>query len=260
MNNSQFFETHCHLDSLKTRSIDETVNECHKVGVNKILTIAVNPENLQVVSELTKKYDSVYGTQGVHPHDARLFLDHYLDEIKNEVKLNSKILAIGEIGLDYHYDFSPKKTQLDVFEKQILLAIDLDLPVVIHSREADDDMMNFLNKYGPKMNRKGILHSFSSSIELAKTALKQNFFLAFNGIATFKMAETVRDTLKITPSENLLFETDSPYLAPTPHRGKENNPIFIPHIANKIAEIRGERDKESFFYQVYQNSLKILRP
>ena len=257
----QFIETHCHLDSLKEKSIDETVAAAAAVGVDKIITIAVNPQNLESVCQIAMQFENVYTTQGVHPHDAKNFSVEVLSQIQKNALKHKKVVAIGEIGLDYHYNFSTPEEQKEVFDQQLQLAVQLNLPVVIHSREADDDMIFFLEKYGPLLTRKGVLHSFSSTLKLAEVAIKQGFSLGFNGIITFKTADLVREALKITPLHQLVLETDSPYLAPTPHRGKENNPSFIPLIAQKAYAIRGgenKKNEEDFYQTIYHNSTALF--
>lgn len=165
--------------------------------------------------------------------------------------------AVGEIGLDYHYNNSPIDVQKKVFEKQLQLACDLDLPVVIHTREADEDTRDILKNFIPHLKRKGVLHSFTSGRALAEYALSEGFYLGFNGIITFKKAENVQEVVQITPLEQILLETDSPFLTPVPHRGKENAPYYLPFIAQKVAELKGETI-EKILPIVYQNSLNCF--
>ena len=165
-----------------------------------------------------------------------------------------KMVAVGEIGLDYHYNNSPPEVQRSVFERQLQLACDLDLPVVIHTREADEDTRAILRNFSSKLKRKGVVHSFTSSIELAEFVLTEGFYIGFNGIITFKKAENVQEVVKITPPERILFETDSPFLTPVPHRGKENAPFYLPFVAAKIAELKC-LDLEELKKLVLNNSL-----
>jgi TatD DNase family protein len=231
-------ETHCHLDYLKEHTFEHTISECKRVGISHIITISVSPDNLETVRELTLKDSMIYGTQGIHPHQASTFNEDVYQEIDKHLN-DEKILAVGEIGLDYYYNKSPKEAQQDAFSRQLELAIKHNLPVVIHSRDADDDMIKILKEYAPQMNKKGVIHSFTSGEELAKVALNLGFFLGFNGIITFKNAQNVRDILAITPLEKIIIETDSPFLTPIPYRGVENNPFYLPFIAQKIADEKG---------------------
>ena len=230
-------ETHCHLDYLKDLSTEEIVNKSKEYHVEKIITIAVSPDNLDAVIALTQEHDCVFGTQGIHPHDAKFFNQEVLQKVANNLK-EPKIVAVGEIGLDYHYDNSPRQLQMDAFKRQLIIAINHQKPVVIHTREAEDDTVQILNELAPKLARKGVIHSFTSTPELAKTVLALGFHIGFNGIITFKNAQNVRDIVELTPLDRILIETDSPFLAPIPHRGKENAPFNLPFVAAKIAEIK----------------------
>jgi TatD DNase family protein len=236
-------ETHCHLDSLKAYSLDEILKQCEQNGVKKIITISVEPDNLDRALEIAQLNPQVYCTQGVHPHDASKITDADLEKIKSRLA-NPKVVAVGEIGLDYHYLNSPQDIQLKRFEEQLQLAHDFNLPVVIHTREADEDTINILKNFNGKIPRKGVLHSFTSGQKLAEYALSEGYVLGFNGIITFPKAENVRDILKMTPVHKLLFETDSPFLSPVPHRGKENGPYFLPHVVKKIAELKNISEEE----------------
>lgn len=230
-------ETHCHLDYLKEVHLPDLMIKCSEVGVSQILTISVSPKNLDDVVSLTEIYPNVYGTQGIHPHEAKHFSDEVLNKIKASAKTHSKILAIGEIGLDYHYNNSPKEDQLLAFEKQLELADSLNLPVVIHSRDAEEDTIKILEKFRNRV--KGVIHSFTSHWSLGEFALDMGLYLGFNGIITFKNAQELRESLQKTPIERILLETDAPFLTPIPFRGKENNSSYLPYILEKIAQIKG---------------------
>lgn len=249
-------ETHCHLDYLDTKELEETLKESRRVGIEKIITISVEPNNFDKVLKLANQNEMVFCTQGIHPHDAKEARQKDLELIKERQSL-SKVVAVGEIGLDYHYNNSPKAIQLKVFEEQLNIAAETNQPVVIHSRDADDDMARLLKEFAPKLNKKGVVHSFTSGPQLAQTALDLGFYLGFNGIITFKNAEEVRDIVRMTPIKQILFETDSPYLTPVPHRGKENNPSYLPFIIEKIAEIKNV-DINELKEQVYQNSKTLF--
>lgn len=253
---NKIIETHCHLDYLKKEPLEDILQKSQEAGVEKILTIAVEPGNFDQAHGLAQKYDQVYFTQGIHPHDAKLATEEAFAKIK-ERAADPKMLAVGEIGLDYHYNNSPREKQIEVFKRQLEIAADLDKPVVIHSREADEDMAAILKKATPKLKRRGVIHSFTSSLNLAETALDLGFYLGFNGIITFKSASEVREAVAMASIDRILTETDSPFLTPVPHRGKENAPYRLPHIIEKIAEIK-EMKAEQVYTQTYQNALDLF--
>lgn len=257
MSETKIIETHCHLDYLKDLPIEEILTKSHDAGIEKIITISVEPDNFDKVRELALTYPQVYFTQGIHPHDAKLSTTQALDVISSRCG-EDKMLAVGEIGLDYHYDNSPRDIQKDVFKAQLEIAIKHELPVVIHSRDADDDMISILNEYAPRMKRKGVIHSFTSTADLANCALKNDFYLGFNGIITFKKAKEVRDIVELCPIEKILTETDSPFLTPTPHRGKENAPYYLPFVVSKIAQIKNLPEQEVLI-QTYKNAMDLFR-
>lgn len=249
-------ETHCHLDYLKAEPLEEILKKISQAGIAKVITIGVDPDNLDQAMALSSTYSEVYFTQGIHPHDAKSFTQTEFEKISNRAT-HPKMVAVGEIGLDYHYNNSPQDVQKEVFEKQLQIACDHDLPVVIHTREADEDTKSILRNFSTLLKRKGVLHSFTSSLDLAEFALSEGFYLGFNGIITFKKAENVQEVVKITPIEKILFETDSPFLTPVPHRGKENAPYYLPFVASKIAELKN-MDLEILKNQVIHNSFNCF--
>lgn len=230
-------ETHFHLDYLKSQSVEETLRLASEVGVEKFITIGVDPNNLDNAFNLAEGHDNLFCSQGIHPHDSKDATELEWTKIRERAK-NPKMVAVGEIGLDYYYNHSPHDVQKVVFRKQLELAVELDKPVIIHSRDADEDMVTFLEEFGPKLKRKGVVHSFSSGLELAKKALEAGFYLGFNGMITFPKADNVREAVKLCPLDRLLVETDSPFLTPVPNRGKENAPHQLPHILSKMAELK----------------------
>ena len=253
---NKIIETHCHLDYLKDKPLDEIFQAAKDNGIDKIITIAVEPDNLDPVFELSQQYEHVYCSQGIHPHDAKLSTEHALKTIE-ERQSEAKVVAVGEIGLDYHYDNSPREKQKEVFKAHLEIAIRTNKPVIIHSRDADDDMIAILKEYAPKMKRKGVIHSFTSGPELAQTAIDLGFYLGFNGIITFKKAQNVREIVKLCPLDRILLETDSPFLTPVPHRGKENSPAYLPFILSKIAEIK-EIEESEVASSCYKNSKNLF--
>jgi len=249
-------ETHCHLDYLKEYSLDELLERSSEVGIEKIITIAVSPDNLEKVMKLATENPMIWGTQGVHPHDADKFTHDTHAQIMENAQ-HERILAIGEIGLDYFYEHSDRKTQSQVFESQLQIASDMDLPVVIHSREADDDMIAILKNFESSLKKRGVIHSFTSGPQLAQYALDQGFCLGFNGICTFNTAENVRDIIRMTPVQQIILETDAPYLTPVPYRGKENASFYLPFVAQKVADVK-ELAIEELLAHAYQNSDKLF--
>lgn len=252
----KIIETHCHLDYLENEPLEDILQKSKDQGVEKIITISVEPDNFEAVFKLAQTYPEVYFTQGIHPHDAKKSTKAALKTIRERCS-HEKMLAVGEIGLDYYYNHSPREIQLKIFEEQLNIAIEENKPVVIHSREADADMMSMLGKYGPKLPKSGVIHSFTSTQELAEVALENNFYIGFNGIITFKSAQNVRDILNIVPIEKILIETDAPFLTPTPHRGKENAPFYLPHILAKVSEIKELSEQEASEI-IYKNSQELF--
>ncbi len=251
-----FIETHCHLDYLKAEPLEEIRKKIREAGILKVITIGVDPVNIDLVMDLSNAHDEIYFTQGIHPHDAKDATELEFEKIISRANM-PKMVAVGEIGLDYHYNNSPAEIQRATFERQLQIACDQNLPVVIHTRDAEDDTKAILKNFSSSLKNKGVVHSFTSSLELAEFVLSEGFYIGFNGIITFKKAENVQEVVKIAPAERILFETDSPFLTPVPHRGKENAPFYLPFIAEKIAALK-KIDLEDLKKQVFQNSLKCF--
>jgi TatD DNase family protein len=230
-------ETHCHLDYLKEASLQELLFKAREAGIGKIITIGVDPDNLDKARDISLNNTEVYYTQGIHPHDSKDATDKEFEKISTRAQ-EPKMVAVGEIGLDYHYNNSPVEAQLKVFEQQLQIAVDQNLPVVVHTRDADEDTMSVLKNFSTSLKKKGVIHSFTSGQKLAEWVLSEGFYLGFNGIVTFKKAENVQDVVRFTPLDRILLETDSPFLTPVPHRGKENAPHYLPYIAAKVAELK----------------------
>ncbi|MFL3654267.1 MAG: TatD family hydrolase [Halioglobus sp.] len=249
-------ETHCHLDYLEQTELVITLEKSRQVGIERIITIAVSADNLDSVMKLTRSSPDIWGTQGIHPHEAESYTPE-IDAIIRKNAAHAKILAVGEIGLDYYYDHADRAVQRRVFEQQLQTAIELDLPVVIHTREADDDTRDILKNCGASLARKGVIHSFTSSLALAEFCLAEGFMLGFNGITTFNSADNVRRVVAATPMAQLLLETDAPYLTPVPYRGRPNAPYYLPFIAETLAAIK-EVDIEDLLQQAYCNSLEVF--
>ena len=249
-------ETHCHLDYLSEEELPAILQQASAVGVERIITIAVSPGNLDRVFTLTREHENIWGTQGIHPHEAESFNEESAQLISSRLG-DPRIVAVGEIGLDYYYDHADRGRQRAVFERQLQIAVDADIPVVVHTREADEDCRAILENFSASLRRKGVIHSFTSGLALAEFCLAEGFMLGFNGITTFKRADNVRSVVAATPLPQLLLETDAPYLTPVPYRGKPNAPCYLPFIAEKIAQVK-QCDVEQLLSQVYANSLALF--
>ena len=232
---TSFIDTHCHLDKLDSTP-EEAVKQANQEGVETMVTISVDEESLNFVSNAVMQFQNVYGTLGLHPHDASEFSPSIEQRILKLAKVHDKVIAVGETGLDYHYMNSSVENQQFAFRKQLQMAVELNLPVVLHSREAEADTINILKEITvPSL---GVAHSFTSSLKMARSLLDMGWFLGINGIVTFKNAEDLREVVRWIHLDRLQLETDSPFLAPVPYRGKPNKPANIPVIASFIAELR----------------------
>ena len=233
---TSFIDTHCHLDKLDSTP-EEAIIEAKQAGVQRMVTVSVDEPSLDFVLSMVQQFPEVYGSVGFHPHDAAELTEDLEQKIRKLALEEKKLIAIGETGLDYHYMYSSVEVQQQVFSKHLQLAVELNLPVIMHSREAETDTLNILQEIPvPPL---GVAHSFTSSFEMAKTLIEMGWYIGINGIVTFKNAEDLREVVSWLPLDRLLLETDSPFLAPTPFRGKPNKPAHIPVIATFIAELRG---------------------
>jgi TatD DNase family protein len=251
-------ETHCHLDYLEPAALEEELRVAREHGIGRIVTIAVSPDNLDTVRQLASASSDVYCTQGVHPHEAETFDECVAARIRAGSK-DRHVVAIGEIGLDYYYDHADRAVQRDAFARQLEIAAELDLPVVIHTRDADGDTQAILAEHLPQLRRRGVIHSFSSGLHLAEFCLDAGFMLGFNGMVTFRNADNVRDAVLITPLDRLVLETDAPYLTPVPYRGSTNGPRYLPFVAERVAEIKGI-DIEELLAHCLANSERLFFP
>ena len=230
-------ETHCHLDYLDNETLESTLEAAFEVGIERIVTISVSADNLDQVRDIAGNHAAVWCTQGIHPHEAESWSDELSQRVKTGAS-DENVVAIGEIGLDYYYDHADRGAQLTAFEEQLALANELSLPVVIHTRDADEDTRAILANHSSTLNGRGVIHSFTSSLSLAEFCLEEGFLLGFNGITTFRNADNVRAVVDATPVERILLETDAPYLTPVPYRGRSNAPCYLPFIAEKLAEVK----------------------
>ena len=233
---STLIDTHCHLDMLSGISIENALANAKDAGVTKILNPTAYPGDFDKVFELANRFENVYGMLGVHPSEISEWDDELLDKIR-EYSKSEKIVAVGEIGLDYHWDKDNSDEQKEVFIKQLKLANELGLPVSIHERDAHKDCYDILKEYNK--NSTIVLHCFSGSSEFAELCLKEGWYIALGGVVTFKNAAKVKEVAQFVPLNRLLVETDAPYLAPTPYRGMENQPSYVKLVAEEIAKLKG---------------------
>lgn len=229
-------DTHSHINMIEGLSLDEIIKNAFDNGIDKIIVPSAYPADMENIMDLVNKYDNVYGMLGIHPSEVKSWDDSFIEKIKNYAK-NSKIVAIGEIGLDYYWDKSFNDLQKEVFIKQIKLANELNLPIDIHDREAHKDTYDIIQEHNN--GSKVIMHCFSGSVEFARECVKAGFYLGIGGVVTFKNAVKMKEVAKDVPLEKILLETDAPYLTPVPFRGKENQPAYVKYVAEEIASLRG---------------------
>ena len=230
-------DTHCHLDMDAYREdLDAVVDRAAQAGISSIVTIGIDLESSRKAIDIAARHKSVYATIGIHPHDAEQATENDLIQLV-ELATHEKVVGYGEIGLDYAKLYSPKKRQQEIFHQQLALAKRLQLPVIIHDRDAHEDTLNILQEHAP-FPRGGILHCFSGDLDFAKKILELKFYISIPGIVTFKNAMALQEVAEKIPLESMLLETDGPFLAPVPFRGKRNEPAYVRHTAEKVAELR----------------------
>ncbi|MBZ5610590.1 MAG: TatD family hydrolase [Acidobacteriia bacterium] len=254
-------DSHCHLDSAEfDPDRDAVIQRALDSGVEHMVAIGTGsgPPDLEAGIRLADKYSAFYATAGVHPHDASKATPANLRHLE-ELLSHPKVIAVGEIGLDYHYDFSPRETQKAVFIEQMAIAARARKPIVIHTREAWDDTLALIEQHWTPHRIPGIMHCFSGGPAEAQRALDLGFYLSFGGIVTFPKALDVQDAARAVPRDRILVETDAPYLAPVPKRGKRNEPSLIVHTARKLAELRAETF-ESISQATSENFQRLLAP
>lgn len=238
-----FIDSHAHIDGPEFDTDRELViQRARDAGVSRILNIGTGDPHSGVMEravELAENNSDIYAAIGTHPHDARLFDERAEERIWKLATSSKKVIAWGEIGLDFHYDNSPREVQLDVFQWQLRLARELRLPVIIHTREAEVETAETLESHWADSKLPGIMHCFSGSAGLAEKAVDMGFSISFSGIISFKKAEELRDVARQVPLDRLLIETDCPFLAPVPFRGKRNEPAYVVEVARSLADLRG---------------------
>ena len=238
-----FVDSHAHLDGSEyDADRDEVIARARDAGIVAILNVGTGDPHsgsLARAVELAEKHDDIYASIGVHPHDARLFDERAEDKTRLLIQQSKRVIAWGEIGLDYHYDNSPREVQREVFGRQLRLARESKLPVIIHSREAEDDTISILRAELPDYDRAGVMHCFGGSLAMAQSAVALGFYISFAGVLTFKNAQDLREVAQKLPLDRLLIETDCPYLTPVPFRGRRNEPARVLEVARCLGDIRG---------------------
>jgi TatD DNase family protein len=236
-------DSHCHLDHESLLSnLDDVIKRSKEAGINKILTICTTLESFTKIKKIVKRDEIIFGTYGIHPHETK---DNKVtsDLIVKEINDNKKIIGIGETGLDFYYNHSDKQDQVKSLEEHISASLELDIPLIIHSRNAEDETLDIFNNYRND-NLKILMHCFTGSTKFAEKLLDLNAYFSASGIITFKNSTVLQETFKFIPLESLLIETDSPFLAPEPNRGKNNEPSFVKYTAEKLSHIKNISTKD----------------
>jgi TatD DNase family protein len=255
-----FIDSHCHLNNSDfVDDLSGVLLRAKKAGVTQILTICTTLDEAEDVIEIARSHSHISCSVGVHPHDASSQIEKY--DLRNEIealiiKGKQYIVALGETGLDYYYDHSPRDVQRDAFRLHLEIAEKYDLPVIVHTRDAEKDTIDCLKEFEGRV--RGVIHCFSGSSWLAKESLKLGFYISFSGIVTFKNADELRAIVKETPLERILIETDAPYLAPVPHRGKRNEPAFVAETAKAVADLKNVSIEE-LAKTTTQNCIDLFR-
>ncbi|PYZ91538.1 hydrolase TatD [Salipaludibacillus keqinensis] len=232
------FDTHVHLNADQFEDdVEEVITRAKEVGVENMVVVGFDEKTINKALSLIEEYDFLYAAVGWHPVDAIDLTEEYLAWIE-ELAAHPKVVAIGETGLDYHWDKSPKDVQKEAFRKQIHLAKRVNLPIIIHDREAHQDIVDILKEEKAE-DIGGIMHCFGGSVEIAQECLKMNFHISFGGPVTFKNAKRPKEVAKEIPIDRLLIETDAPFLAPHPYRGKRNEPAYVKLVAEQLSELKG---------------------
>lgn len=250
-------DSHCHLDypDFAEEGVEHVVARARAAGVLHFLTICTEIKKFPGVLAVAEKFSDMHCTVGTHPHHAQDEIHVAAKEIA-ALAQHAKVVGIGETGLDYYYKHSPPEEQQRIFSNHIEAALETALPLIVHTRDADDDTIRILRDVG-QGRAKGVMHCFSGGKKLADESLDLGFYISFSGIVTFKKADELREVVKHVPLDRILVETDSPYLAPLPHRGKRNEPAFVTHTAQMVADLKGI-DKEALAKQTTENFFRLF--
>jgi len=232
-------DSHCHLTyEPMSNALNETINRANKDGIKYMLTISTEDKSFEQILKIVNSYESVYGTYGIHPHEAKSHQHIQSVDIINKVNQNKKIIGIGETGLDFYYNHSEKKDQIYSFEVHISAAQENNLPLIVHTRSAEKETLQILEKHSKKKETKILIHCFTGSREFAFKLLDLGAYISASGVVTFKKSQDLANTFRDIPNEKILVETDAPYLAPVPLRGKPNEPSYIIHTVKFLSKIK----------------------
>lgn len=252
----RLFDTHAHVtDERFQYDREDMLQQCFDAGVEYIVCPAVDRKTSEESIAISKKYPQIYAAVGVHPHEAKHVTEEDYAILKKMALEEDKVVAIGEIGLDYYYDFSDKEEQKKAFIRQLHLAREVDLPIIIHDRDAHGDTMELLRTEGKGV--RGIFHCYSGSYEMAKEAMKMGYYISFSGTVVFEKSTKLKEVARQIPLDKILIETDSPYLTPPPFRGRRNQPSYTQYVAEEIAKLKGI-DAEEFAKITLNNAKKCF--
>ena len=258
MSNYGIFDSHVHLDDEKfDADREELIEALPSLGVTRMVNVGADMKSSLNSVELANKYDFIYAAVGVHPHDCENMSDKDIETLESYVKNNKKTVAIGEIGLDYYYDNSPRDIQQKMFRLQMELARNIDIPVILHIRDAYEDALNILKYFG-KMPANGVVHCFGGSVEFAHEVLRLGYRIGVGGVITFSNAKKLVAVTSDVSLDDILLETDCPYMTPTPHRSERNNPSYLSFVAQKIAQIK-QISAETVINTTYNNANSLFR-
>jgi TatD DNase family protein len=233
-----FIDTHAHIDdkAFSSTTIETILENAKKEKVRYIISPAIDIDSSIRLRDISEKYSKIYFAAGLHCHEASRYSVNDIERFRLVLE-HEKAVAVGEVGLDYHYNFSPRHVQIDVLKEFFELAFSMNMPLILHCREAEKDLLELLETYDGKL--KGVIHCYTGSKQFASEFLELGFYLGFTGIVTFRKSSEIREVAASTPVDRILTETDSPYMTPVPYRGKRNEPSFIPYIARELASIKG---------------------
>ncbi len=251
-------DSHCHLDyEPMSLSLDNTITRANKEGVKYLLTISTTDKSLNKILKITNDYDCVYGTYGIHPHEAKNHKNIRSEDILKKISFSKKIIGIGETGLDFFYNHSEKSVQIESFEEHIESAQKSNLPLIVHTRSAENETLELLNKRKKEKDFKILIHCFTGSKSFAFKLLSLNAFISASGVVTFKKSNYLAETFKDIPNNRILVETDSPYLAPVPLRGNTNEPSYIIHTVKFLSALK-KKSFEDFCHITTDNFFKLF--
>ncbi len=253
MDNYYLIDTHAHIDM--SENVCEVIKNANDNGVKKIIIPSVEEEYFEKIIKIAEENDNIFCQLGLYPSEALKWTDKIADKIR-KLAQSKKVIAIGEIGLDYYWDKTYIEEQKNMFKAQIILANELNLPIVVHDREAHKDSIDIVKEYNK--TSEVVFHCFSGSVEMMRECVKNNWYIALGGVVTFKNAKKIKEVAKEIPLEYLLLETDSPYLTPVPYRGKENQPAYIKYVAEEIASLRNE-SVEDIIKMTTANAERVFR-